>query len=296
LSSITWSDFQPFIPFANKLHCTPNFLFGPRTIAGHQFIYVASGKGTARIQQREYEALPGDLFYYGPDVVHRFQADPITPFILYGIHFYLNSPLLDTGKHSYVQIDELKDFSYAKECRNSLFIGDSLENFFILEKINDGSKWVEWYFQSLVSEFEKAEIGSHLRNRATFIHFILKLKEHSSDSLTSVSERSRLLTDISEKLTQFADLNYNRSWLREWTNYHENHVSRMFFHHFGKSPHEFFLQAKMDLAKQLLGLSKSTIGEIAEQLHISSIHYFSKIFKERTGFRPSDYRKMRSSI
>lgn len=296
MNSITWNDFHPFISFANKLHCTPGFLFGPRIIAGHQFIYVASGKGTARIQQREYEAMPGDLFYYGPDIVHRFQADHNSPFVLYGIHFYLNYPLLDTGKHSFTQINELKDFSYAKDCMNSLSIGDSLENFYILEKINDSSKWVEGYFQRIVSEFEKAEIGAHLRNRAAFIHFVLDLKEHSSNSLILVSERSLLLADISEKLTQHAALKYNRAWLKEWTNYHENHVSRMFFYHFGKSPHEFYLQAKMDLAKQLLGSTGSTIGEIAEQLHLSSIHYFSKIFKERTGYKPSDYRKMRSSI
>jgi len=52
---------------------------------------------------------------------------------------------------------------------------------------------------------------------------------------------------------------------------------------------EYVTAARIALAKDLLRSSKLSVTEIAEEVGFSSIHYFSRIFKAKTGFTPSQY-------
>ncbi len=52
----------------------------------------------------------------------------------------------------------------------------------------------------------------------------------------------------------------------------------------------YFLTMKIGEAKRLLGDTDMTVTEIAETLGFSSVHYFSRIFKQFTGRTPSSFR------
>lgn len=52
----------------------------------------------------------------------------------------------------------------------------------------------------------------------------------------------------------------------------------------------YFLTMKMTEAKRLLGDTDMTVTEIAEALGFSSVHYFSRIFKQFTGRCPNSFR------
>ena len=53
---------------------------------------------------------------------------------------------------------------------------------------------------------------------------------------------------------------------------------------------EYFLYLKTDRAKTLLAGSDLSVTEIAERTGFSSVHYFSRIFRQRTGLTPSQWR------
>lgn len=59
----------------------------------------------------------------------------------------------------------------------------------------------------------------------------------------------------------------------------------------GCGPIAFFLQLKIREAKKLLRDSSFSVTEISERLGFQSVHYFSRLFKEKTGESPSDYAK-----
>lgn len=84
-------------------------------------------------------------------------------------------------------------------------------------------------------------------------------------------------------LEERAALPYSREWLHQWTLYHENHAARIFHQYTGVSPHEYHMIKKNNRAQKLLQDTPIQIAQIAEQLHFSSIHYFSKAFKKFTG-------------
>lgn len=58
----------------------------------------------------------------------------------------------------------------------------------------------------------------------------------------------------------------------------------------GSAPAAYFADLKIEEAKRLLGQSAMNVTEIAEQLGFSSVHYFSRAFKQKTGQTPLEYR------
>ena len=53
----------------------------------------------------------------------------------------------------------------------------------------------------------------------------------------------------------------------------------------------FFNELKIDAAKKKILERKLNFTEIADALGFSSLHYFSRLFKKKTGFSPSEYSK-----
>ncbi len=59
----------------------------------------------------------------------------------------------------------------------------------------------------------------------------------------------------------------------------------------GKSPIAYFNELKMEEAKRLIADSPLNITEIAQRLGFSSVHHFSKTFKQKAGVSPSEFKK-----
>lgn len=71
----------------------------------------------------------------------------------------------------------------------------------------------------------------------------------------------------------------------------ESQVIRIFKKNIGKTPYEYMLDLKIENAKALLVGTKLMVKEIAYDLGFCDEHYFSYIFKKKTGRNPTQYRK-----
>jgi len=59
----------------------------------------------------------------------------------------------------------------------------------------------------------------------------------------------------------------------------------------GLSPRQFQLQIRINRAKDMLKQTNLSISEISDILAFCSLFYFSRIFRDKTGFPPNEYRK-----
>ena len=66
---------------------------------------------------------------------------------------------------------------------------------------------------------------------------------------------------------------------------------KMFKKYTGISPRQYHLNLKMMYAKQLILTSDKSIKEISQELQFESIHYFSRYFKKKMGYSPTELRK-----
>lgn len=70
-----------------------------------------------------------------------------------------------------------------------------------------------------------------------------------------------------------------------------SYFRRLFKTYTGLSPHQYCLDLKIMRAKELILTTNLSIKEIAYKLGFESIHYFSRLYKNKTGICPSDLRK-----
>lgn len=71
-----------------------------------------------------------------------------------------------------------------------------------------------------------------------------------------------------------------------------NYISNIFKRYVGMSVVDFIKEVKIDRAKILLTDQTRKVREIAEQLNFTDPEYFTKIFKEKTGLTPTEYRAL----
>jgi AraC-like DNA-binding protein len=67
-------------------------------------------------------------------------------------------------------------------------------------------------------------------------------------------------------------------------------LNEVFKNYTGMTPYQYFIQLKIHRAKELLGLGRYSVKEIAFTLGFSDPYYFSRLFKKKTGIAPSEWR------
>jgi len=285
-----WKEINPCVVSVNFLPCEPGFVFGPRTIADHQFIYVIRGKGSARIQNRTYEGTEGDLFYYGPGVVHEFRADVREPFAVYGMHFSLfQSNAIEASYPSGIQKAAFTD----DQRDNELRLGERPDTQYLLPEHSRPMFGIQTLFAKLLELYSQGDEISILQSRAKIIELLTGLSAWTRQQSLLMSGPVRKLKGL---LDQNAERLYDRKWLRESTSYHEEHAARLFRKCMGMSPHDYHIRQKLLRAQQLLQETDRSITDIARQLNLSNVHYFSKLFKKINGISPLEYRNLRKFI
>jgi AraC family transcriptional regulator, arabinose operon regulatory protein len=67
--------------------------------------------------------------------------------------------------------------------------------------------------------------------------------------------------------------------------------SRRFYHLFNATPHDFQILQRIEKARNLLAESQMRVSEISEALGYRDLGFFSRQFKQKTGFSPLALRK-----
>lgn len=70
-----------------------------------------------------------------------------------------------------------------------------------------------------------------------------------------------------------------------------DYCQKLFKKEYGITPYAYQLERKMTRAKMLLSNTQMSVGEIGASLGYTDLHYFSNIFEEKCGMRPTAYRK-----
>jgi len=70
----------------------------------------------------------------------------------------------------------------------------------------------------------------------------------------------------------------------------KSHLSQLFKQETGINFTKYLMDYRIEQAKQLFATSNLHIYEVAERVGIPNPYYFSKVFKESTGFTCRDYR------
>jgi AraC-like DNA-binding protein len=88
------------------------------------------------------------------------------------------------------------------------------------------------------------------------------------------------LVNLSDYISEKLDLDYG-------------YLTNLFTKVKGETIQQFYINHKIEKAKELIFYDEKTFTEIADILHYSSIAHFSNQFKKVTGVSPSEFKKMK---
>lgn len=81
-------------------------------------------------------------------------------------------------------------------------------------------------------------------------------------------------------------------YLSDHLNYEYTHLSSMFSAVEGRTIEQYYIEQRIERAKELLVYGQHTLSEIAHQLGYSSVAHLSGQFKKITGLTPSHFREV----
>lgn len=160
-----------------------------------------------------------------------------------------------------------------------------------------GAKELE-LIREVIKINEKGFIASLYKEGIVYNLLSIYLEKYIGDSCYKSKPKMKK-TDIDTvlKVSNFIENNLNNLPTIEEIAYKhyisESKIQKLFKNYYKYSVHDFLSNKRLEQAKNLLENTDKSIAEIADDLGIKSKSYFSKIFKDRYGVTPSNYRGTR---
>ena len=226
----------------------------PAGINDYQLLYTKSGAGIVRIREREYEVREGDLFILPPFTPHEYRPkgeDWVTLWITY------NGNVAKTC------------FDFSSDIKKY----DEFESAYRKLKRQTGRD--KWRLKT------SPELYRLLLDISSLVGFTTEETQNGNGVGAAVQY-------IAEHYSETIEL----SKLAELSGLSQGHFCRTFKSHTHMRPIEYVTHLRVERAKDLL-MSRPplSISEIASKVGYASAAYFSKIFREKVGSTPENYRK-----
>jgi AraC-like DNA-binding protein len=235
-----------------------------RVLNEFQINYITKGSGVYETETGKFTVKPGSLLLTRPGVWHRYRPlkgagwtenyigfdGPIPRNLLNLERFFSNRPVLQIG-------------------HREEFIDIYLKIFEIILEEKPG-------FQQVASAMVMNLLG--------YMVSLEKQKNFSGKRVEKIIRNACF--ELREKVEEEMDFRLYAE------NYHMgySYFRKMFKQYTGFAPVQYHLNLKIRKAKELLLSTDQSVKEIASNLGFQSIHYFSRIFKKKTGLSPSEIR------
>ncbi len=155
---------------------------------------------------------------------------------------------------------------------------------FIINDIN--ILLIEKYFEDIIRYYESTKPSPIQIKSAVYnlLSYICKEKNEK------VKKRFSQISSGIELIESDTLCNFSIEEIAQTCNVSVSYFRRLFKEYSGKSPNEYRLDMRLNMAKKMLESSGATLEHITEALNFQSSSYFCRIFKKKFGITPGNYR------
>ena len=235
-----------------------------RVLQEFQLIYITEGKGVFENESGKYPIYPGVVMLIRPGVKHRYKPDPKTGWAENYIGFsgeyapkFLSHPYLNTSPVIACGIREELIDTYHK----------------IFDLVKEEKPGFQHVVSGLIIKLLGFLVSFHKRRNIS--------GKHIEQVIQKVRFQMREQLDLKIYLPEVAE-EHNISYA---------YLRKMFKTYTGVSPHQYYLELKILRAREMILSSDKSIKEICYELGFTSMSYFSRLFKQKTGVNPSALRE-----
>lgn len=260
------SNLQVNIIVAAYTHCWDNWSDFNYTPDYNKFYFICEGEGLIKIGETEYYPEKGQMILMPAGVLQSYSTINSNTFKKYWCHF--------TAKIGDINLFDFLNVPY-------------------LINVNDDVK-VKGLFESLLMMQENPKLYSLLKEKAILMEIISYYLEQAqgdsaiSSKFSSIDKLNSVLKYIQEHISE----NITVETLASYVHFHPNYFTGVFKKYMGMPPIQYINKIRFERAKYLLKTTDLHITEIATRTGFCDIYYFSKSFKNYSGYSPSDFRNV----
>lgn len=294
---INFTNISPFLRYIHQdIYINKSYRVPWRILYDYELVYVYEGVLHVQTDNDEYTVSAGEVHIMPPFVHHRRYNVNNENLRLYSIHF----DLLDLGNKN--------DFSadvYVEPCNRQTPAVDineqlahrpyhSLENVTLPRKMKilDPIKFLEILGNTL-DAYEEKLFGYELDMKAGVLRLlrIIISDYHSVYINKGQSERSKKISWFIAYMRNHYNEQIDFDNLSKQQNISYSYFRRLLKEMTGYSPTEYLINIRIEKAIEFLRKGVYTVSEICYMVGYDDIHYFSKLFKDKTGVPPSLFLK-----
>jgi AraC-like DNA-binding protein len=135
---------------------------------------------------------------------------------------------------------------------------------------------------------------AYLRSKSLFQNFIEEI------ALSTQRQYKHDKGDLIEDAVAFIHENYSQQFsITEFAALYgmdRRRFGELFQRHTGRTPIQYLTQLRIDRAKDLLKVCGNTVAQVSEHVGYTDPYYFSRIFKQITGFSPAGFQAAAAKI
>ena len=245
-----------------------------------ELFYVEQGQSLVVIDGNETTLTAGSLVIYGPNTFHGKKRPHIPGGIVNIICFETNSDVMTRLYNRPIRLNPRQ----RERLEVIVARGQSL---FKRTEEDESIRGMH-----LISGADPRDV-QQLKNLLEMFLLDISMGTDQKDGLTSYSRQEQLYEQQMEHLTTFLleniDQNLSLKQMEDALWLSESSLRRLVQRCKGCGPVAYFQELKIREAKRLIQATSLSITEISEKLGFSTIHYFSRLFHDKTGMSPTDY-------
>ena len=234
---------------------------------------VTDGKGVLYTNDVDIPIKSGDIYLSFPADRHEIISDDVSPLKYDFCSFFSTSEELSARLETILQT--------FRDEKSRLFSDDLIKSL----------------VQSAIAEFQKGEdalskdLLFHLFH--LLVMYLLRAfpEAENANSLKNISQADILCYQLMTYIDTHIFTLKNLSSLSELTNYNYSYLSKLFSKTTGRTLVDYYQSSKLKKARILLKEDKLKVGEIAELLNYSSVFVFSKAYKRKYGYAPTETKR-----
>ena len=269
---------NPFVRYAN-LHTFYEEPQENRICYDCRLFYILSGEGSIFINGEFYSFSNNTAIYLPPLSRYSFyfKKPEIAKIYLFDFDLcdkfaYLSSSL-NTATESSFNTEKSPKYELLPELSKEI-VKDNM-----LSLLSDFSSCVESYL--LKEDYYIATISAKIKL------CLIKLITENENAMS----KNMLIVGVKEFIkSHYSDAELDNSRIAAHFNYHPYYLNRLMKESTGSTLHDFLLGYRIEMAKNLLVTTVSSISTVADKTGFSSYSYFISRFKKECGMSPRQYR------
>lgn len=266
------------------LENSSDFVFGGESHDFWEFNYIDKGQMVVTVDGNEYLLKSGEMVFFKPNEFHSLEARGLSAPNHTVVSFVSNSDAMKYFRNKIIALNSQERKLLSILLREGLSAYRPINNkppiMGMEEKENAPIGAVQMTFnlleEFLITLLRRSESGISIGTRLISPMY----DERVPDRIKEVARYME--QNISENLTVLQ--------IAKRFSLSESALKKMFSSDVGCGVTDFFNSMKIEKAKEYIRENEKNFTQVSEELGFSSIHYFSRLFKKKTGMTPTEYR------